>query len=476
MKLATSLLLGSAAGLAVVSGAQAADLPVRKAAPVDYVRICSPIPGGGGSNLGAGTGFFYIPGTDTCLNVGGRVRAEYRYLSPITRGQDTSGFRARGLIALDARTATAYGTLRTFIRYELTRNTGNYVGQTAVFTNGFLSNITGGASADAVRLERAFIQFGGLTAGRTLSFFDAFGHLGFGGICTFGDSGCASQEPVVFAYTFTFGGGFSGTISVESPDVKRNGANQFGSGFFAGTQNTNIVYQGQEVPDIIGRLEYSGAWGQAWLTGAAHQIRANQTATVVNAFGSFPTTAQVATVDEWGFALQAAVKVNLPMLGAGDALYLAGTYTNGAVAYSGVGATGPQSASGPGVLSGAMVDGFVDVAGNFQATETYGGYGALMHYWAPQWRTLVYGGVTFVDYAESAFRPTPLFDHHMWNVGANLIWTPVRSLDIGVEVVYRKTDFERNVIPTSLGMLPVGVPAIRDLDAIEARVRVQRDF
>ena len=52
MKLAKSLLLGSAAGFIAVTGAQAADLPTRKAAPVDYVRICTV--------------------TDTCIKLGGR--------------------------------------------------------------------------------------------------------------------------------------------------------------------------------------------------------------------------------------------------------------------------------------------------------------------------------------------------------------------------------------------------------------------
>ncbi|MBV9752493.1 MAG: porin, partial [Hyphomicrobiales bacterium] len=63
MKLGKSLLLGSAAGFIAVTGAQAADLPTRKAAPVDYVRICSVY----------GPGFFYIPGTDTCLKIGGKA-------------------------------------------------------------------------------------------------------------------------------------------------------------------------------------------------------------------------------------------------------------------------------------------------------------------------------------------------------------------------------------------------------------------
>ena len=65
MKMVKSLILGSAAGLVAMSGAQAADLPV-KAKAVEYVRICSLY----------GAGFYYIPGTDTCIKIGGYVRAE----------------------------------------------------------------------------------------------------------------------------------------------------------------------------------------------------------------------------------------------------------------------------------------------------------------------------------------------------------------------------------------------------------------
>ena len=65
MKMVKSLLLGTAAGLVAMTGAQAADLPV-KAKPVQYVKICSLY----------GAGFYYIPGTDMCLKMGGWVRAE----------------------------------------------------------------------------------------------------------------------------------------------------------------------------------------------------------------------------------------------------------------------------------------------------------------------------------------------------------------------------------------------------------------
>ena len=68
MKMVKSLLLGTAAGLVAVAGAQAADMPV-KAKPVLYVKICSLY----------GDGFYYIPGTDICLKLGGYVREQHYY-------------------------------------------------------------------------------------------------------------------------------------------------------------------------------------------------------------------------------------------------------------------------------------------------------------------------------------------------------------------------------------------------------------
>ncbi len=62
-----SLLLGSAAAFAVVGGAQAADLSV--AEPVDYVRVCDAF----------GVGYWYIPGTDTCLKIGGYVQFDVKF-------------------------------------------------------------------------------------------------------------------------------------------------------------------------------------------------------------------------------------------------------------------------------------------------------------------------------------------------------------------------------------------------------------
>jgi Porin subfamily len=68
MKVAKKIILGSVAGLLAIGGAQAADLPV-KAKAVEYVKICSLY----------GAGFFYIPGTDTCIKLGGYLRADVTF-------------------------------------------------------------------------------------------------------------------------------------------------------------------------------------------------------------------------------------------------------------------------------------------------------------------------------------------------------------------------------------------------------------
>ena len=70
MRMVKSLLLGGAAGLVAVAGAQAADFPVKAKAPaVQYVKICSLY----------GAGFYYIPGTDTCLKIGGYIRTQVEW-------------------------------------------------------------------------------------------------------------------------------------------------------------------------------------------------------------------------------------------------------------------------------------------------------------------------------------------------------------------------------------------------------------
>src|SRR5260370_13944126 len=114
MKMVRSLILGSAAGLVAMSGVQAADLPV-KAKAVEYVKVCSLY----------GAGFFYIPGTDTCIKLGGYLRIDTNfngsfYDGPALNGGQGQGNRyrdylsalSRMAVTVDNRTATEERVVR----------------------------------------------------------------------------------------------------------------------------------------------------------------------------------------------------------------------------------------------------------------------------------------------------------------------------------------------------------------------------
>src|SRR5262245_1882768 len=159
MKMVKSLLLGTAAGLVAVAGAQAADMPV-KGKPVQYVKICS----------GYGDGFYYLPGTDICIKWGGYVRAETAYWSNggqtntgnfsqapngwLTRSDGGDWFiRARAYMTQDTRQQTEYGVLRTYL----------YVGLSG--DNNAAPNGNGVGGGTAFSANRAFVQFAGFTLG-----------------------------------------------------------------------------------------------------------------------------------------------------------------------------------------------------------------------------------------------------------------------------------------------------------------------
>ncbi|EPR20499.1 membrane protein [Agrobacterium sp. TS43] len=147
-----SLLIGSAAALAAVSGAQAADAIVAaEPEPMEYVRVCDAF----------GTGFFYIPGTETCLKFQGYVRFQTNF------GRDSSGTSdwdsfTRAQFEVDTRTDTELGALRGFI--GLRGNADSGVGSSTVGTSGNLGS--------GVFVDQAFIELGGLKVGKFLSWWD----------------------------------------------------------------------------------------------------------------------------------------------------------------------------------------------------------------------------------------------------------------------------------------------------------------
>ena len=437
MKLVKSLLLGSAAGIAAVAGAQAADLPSRKAAPVDYVRVCSAF----------GANFFYLPGTDTCLRIGGRVRAEYSFGERWSSGQDMFGTRARGRIFLDARNQTAYGTLRTFIRYDLTTTTGVYrYGGTNSAANRF-SGLNGVNQDDSIGLTDAVIQLGPLTAGRTASMFQFYAND-----YTFHGARTSDRQVNLLAYTASFGGGFTATLSLEDPRT----TGRLGTAAFTGG------YAGMTYPDVVGQIRVDQGWGSASLSGAF-----GDRSTYSNPYA--PTFGTGAKQDEMGWAVQAGVKINLPMLAAGDALFVQAAYADGALEYIGWG-----SNAGHGRVAAYPVGNYGVEFGRLKSNTGYTILAAMRHYWTPAIRSDFL--VSYSALQTAGFIPgsTKSYDPKELVASANLVWSPVSGLDIGVEVLYARTEFGGR-IPDAKAFAING-KTIKSDDSWSGRLRIQRDF
>jgi hypothetical protein len=439
MTLMKSILLGSAAGIVAVAGAQAADLPTRKAAPAEYVKIC---------NVGGMAGFI-IPGSDTCLKIGGYITGQIEAgntgtsyaqgasvfligAPPGARDGATLtslpgnlvpsfGFTTRLNLSLDARSNTAYGVLRGYAEMQFDDGSG--------FDN------TGGAGY----INLAYVQWAGITAGRAPSFFSFFGG-GEGWANLLGPDMQGFNQPDVLAYTATFGGGFSATIAIQN----NAGVNGAGTNF-----NQDTTNYGESVPDIVANLRLDQSWGSAQVSGVAHNVHVFVTGS------TFGPGAVVQSQNIWGWGVDAGVKFNLPSFGPGDNVQIQGAYSKNAIIYSGIveGLWGELDAAGPGGRTGPNGSGLATAIG-----DTYfAGFNATG---APVWSTPTAWtiGATFEHHFGTTFSIDPEVSYGelnwsgqggigtagelssnmtTWVAGAAAHWDPVTNLDFEVELLYQ---------------------------------------
>ena len=194
MKLKT-LLLGSAAAMIAVSGARAADAVVADPEPVEYVRVCDMY----------GNGYFYIPGTETCLKINGRVRVEYEYEDNDTTGTSTGDFFGSGRLGFDVRNETDFGTLRSFFR----------IASGSVTTRGNGGIDAAQDSQRSIALDEAYISLAGFTFGVQESFWarnNGYGHP------TLFDGDYGFQNVVMAEYTYA-ANGFSATLGLQGDNA-----------------------------------------------------------------------------------------------------------------------------------------------------------------------------------------------------------------------------------------------------------------
>jgi hypothetical protein len=315
-------------------------------------------------------------------------------------------------------------------------------------------------------LESAFVQFAGITAGKLASFFDfnagtADAWIGIGGSGTF--------SPIQLAYTATFGSGFSATLAIEDPSSRRNTTGVLGG------PNGVWGYAGGNVPDVVAALRVDQGWGSAQLSGLLHQVNYAAYNTVLG--GGLAGTGAAPSSD-YGFAIQGGVNFKLPMLAPGDQIMLTGTYSKGVVnsvigVDCGYGSINQCAFGNAGSFTSrlAYTDGVVTGFGSTKLTTAYGVTASLRHYWAPTLRQSFWGSYSKVDYAAS----TGFADTTLWRVGSNIVWSPIKDLEMGPEVMYTNirggNGFATNGVAKGDPIFGKGTE-----DMWQFRFRVQRDF
>ena len=425
------LALAAAAVVGLAGTAQAADLAKKAPAAANYVKICDAY----------GAGYFYIPGSETCLKIGGYVRAELRTgnggsytpggapVYGINQSQRTGhaiNTRARVNLNFDARTSTEMGLLRSYIEMWIT-NSSAQQGTTA-------TNME-------FNLRQAFVQFGGLTAGRAASFFD-FVEGGY----TYGNTPFepdnSDHRVNLFAYTFSFGNGISASLSLEDKSTSDSSAITYLTGY-------NTYVGGVKYPDLVANVNISQAWGRAQVMAA---LRDNYGLT--SAYG-----------DKWGYAVGAGVEVNLPMLGAGDMAFLQAAYTEGALEYvlnNVVTSAAFSNIAVSDVRVNATATGLVN-------TKAWSVSGGLKHNFSKAIEANLSGSYAAVDtsgyYTGGA--SAAMNDFHQYVLGGNLVWKPVSGLSIGADVGYKQVEFS-SAAKTTYGVNNVG--------SWMGTLRVQRSF
>jgi hypothetical protein len=527
MKMVKSLILGSAAGLIAMSGAQAADLPV-KAKAVEYVKICSLY----------GAGFWYIPGTDTCIKLGGYLRVD---VLANTNSDDTGNtappgsaknrftngytWRSREDFTIDTRTATEYGVVRTFFDATFSWTTDSYAGVgngTTVYgplgAGASLVSLPNNAGAGTVAggtvgVYYAFIQFAGFTMGKAISAFSApwtnYPGNNFDGLVGGGGTVTGVNQ---FTYTWQFGNGVSATLSAQDQVAYyQAGVNNLGAVGPVGALGVlgpfgSSDYAGTISPDFVGVIKVDQAWGVFQASVAAHDNHVAYYAPLGTELNGHPN-------DKWGWAGQLALSIKNIPTGVGDVINVQGVYTNGATRYNiqdlaaqagantiygGTGLAGAYQSIGFGIAPDTV---FGTGTGQ-ELVQTWGMRGGYTHNWDPYWNTGIYGAYAGIRYTDNAkflicgvggvggsFRAVLQTggalvtscnpDYNIAQLGLITRWTPVKNLTFSGDVTWTHLDQKMaGTIATSSASIgkPAAIYELKDQNTVLLLLRAQRNW
>jgi hypothetical protein len=303
---------------------------------------------------------------------------------------------------------------------------------------------------------------------------------------------------------------------------------------FVGVLRYDAAWGSAQLSAAAKDINIGGSFSQGFLGAAGVALPTANSAAAVGLANARGIRGGAQTTE--GFAVQGGIKVNTPFIAPGDALYLQGAYGEGANIYTGVTAytgTYTQSASlgagGPFTqyLSDATLN---PLTGKIQLTQSFSVVGSFLHYWTPSLRSAIFASYSETNFGKGAraaeslvlgtgaqalgsttngvftasnlgsagaasfvtnpalFALSPVLrDNYQIAAGANLIWSPVKDLDIGVEGNWVRTGVSsgRVIDTTKVSVNANNLAAvtaagqlktISSYDLAQVRFRVQRDF
>ncbi len=391
-------------------------------------------------------GSFKLPGSDTSMAIHGYTKLDVLVdinqqtgdsfdVSSIAPNGSTADRRGgpqfrlharQSRLTFETRTPTNLGQLQTFIQSDFFGSGGSQ----------FFSN------SSSMRLRHAYGVLGPVLAGQTWTNFmnvdDDPETLDFQGPA----GQLFARQPQV-RYTQTLGK-FTVSGAIENPkgDLTANGGTSSFSSPSAGgipTPPDNAVHEIDRAPDLTVRGVYTDAWGHISVSGIGRRFETDNG-------GGDATGLKNQQSDAWGGGGDVSGTINIgkfipfaPI--ASDQIGFNGFYGSGIGRY----------ASEGGGVNGAVVKNFPGSAVGspgvrVETQPTWGGFFWYLHNWTDTLRSNFVGGVQETHWSDVIFpASSSALTDRVITGHANLIWSPIKSVNLGVEYMWGERDFHQAV-------------------------------
>ena len=361
-----------------------------------------------------------LPGTNTSMQIGGYAKLDLIYdinankgdslgIIAATAPEGSAAGNRQGNFRLHARqsrfwirtwTPTDWGELETHIQGDFEGTGGNQM----------ISN------SNSFRLRHAYGRLGPVLAGQTWSNFMAL-HALPETLDFAGPAGDIFVRQAQIRYTHSFGGGTALVLSIENPETRA------ATVVTVGTAPGGLGSPPDHLPDFVIKLQHRWSAGMMSVAALFRQLTVNDGAGVSESeFG-------------WGIHFGIGVRFNNKKTAVG------------LLAYGGTGIA-RYILSAP----GAVLNGPAGTA-SMDTVDAVGGLVWIQHRWTDTLRSTVAYGRSYNDIvgastggkagigAAGVFGPGLPMVQDATTIHANLLWSPVPKVTIGVEYIYAYAGF-----------------------------------